>query len=171
MLVMSMSACCRWAPCLALAAAILLGSILPGYAATQQSDSFQPLLGWWTGKGRLGFSNGNTEEVKCRATYRRAQTGDGLLQALRCATASGAIEVKSRVGRRGDELTGTWSETKYNFDGQVAGKVIANGFRVFITGSGVKANMTVVVRKERHIVEIQFTESSLVGLTMIFSRS
>ena len=171
MLVMSMNACLRLGPCLALVAAILLGSISPGFAATQQSDSFQPLLGWWTGKGRLGFSNGKTEEVRCRATYRRAQDGDGLLQALRCATASGAIEVKSSVERQGDELTGTWSETKYNFNGQVAGKVIPNGFRVFITGSGVKANMTVAVRNERHIVEIQFTDSSLIGLTMIFSRS
>ncbi|MEM7279890.1 MAG: hypothetical protein AAF385_17425, partial [Pseudomonadota bacterium] len=91
----------------------------PASAAPQQSDAFQPLLGWWVGQGRLGFKNGKTEDVKCRATYRRTETGDGIRQALRCASASGAIEVKSTVLRQGDELSGTWSETKYNFEGEV----------------------------------------------------
>ena len=76
MLVMSKKAFCRWVPCLALAAVILLGSILTRDVATYNFDFLHPLLGWWTGKGRLGFSNGKTEGVKCRATHRRAQTGD-----------------------------------------------------------------------------------------------
>lgn len=143
----------------------------PASAAPQQSDAFQPLLGWWVGQGRLGFKNGKTEDVKCRATYRRTETGDGIRQALRCASASGAIEVKSTVLRQGDELSGTWSETKYNFEGEVTGKVIPRGFRVVVSGAGVKANMTVLVREKRHVVEIQFVESALIGLTMIFARS
>lgn len=145
--------------------------IVPSRAATQQADAFRPLLGWWTGRGRLGFKNGKTEDVKCRATYRLTETGDGIRQALRCATASGAIEVKSTVLRQGDQLTGTWSETKYNFNGEVTGKIIPRGFRVFVSGSGLKANMTVVVREQRHLVEIQFVDSTLIGLTMLFSRS
>ena len=158
--------------CAATMAIALLTTGLAGsvQSATQTADAFQPLLGWWTGKGRLGFTNGKTEDVKCRATYRSTEEGDGLRQVLRCASPSGSVEIKSTILRQGDELTGTWSEQKYNFDGRVTGKIIPNGFRVFVDGSGVKANMTVVVRDKRHIVEIQFVESSLIGLTMIFTR-
>lgn len=155
----------------ALLTAVWSWQAIPAQSATQEADAFRPLLGWWTGKGRLGFSNGKTEDVRCRATYRRTETGNGVRQALRCATASGSIEVKSTVVRQGEELTGTWSETKYNFNGEVTGKIIPRGFRVAVSGSGLKANMTVLVRDERHVVEIQFIESSLIGLTMIFSRS
>ncbi|MEM9357220.1 MAG: hypothetical protein AAGB04_13505 [Pseudomonadota bacterium] len=156
--------------------AILLTALVswqasPASGAPQQPDAFQPLLGWWVGQGRLGFKSGKTENVRCRATYRRTETGDGIRQALRCASASGAIEVKSTVLRQGDELSGTWSETKYNFAGEVSGKIIPRGFRVVVSGAGVKANMTVAVRKKRHIVEIQFVDSALIGLTMIFARS
>ena len=155
---------------------VLLISLLswsagPVNAAPQQADAFQPLLGWWVGQGRLGFKSGKTENVRCRATYRRTETGDGIRQNLRCASASGAIEVKSTVLRQGEELSGTWSETKYNFNGAVTGKIIPRGFRVVVSGAGVKANMTVAVRKKRHIVEIQFVDSALIGLTMIFARS
>ena len=150
---------------------VLSCSLLPALSATQKADAFRPLLGWWTGKGRLGFTNGKTEDVKCRATYRLTEAGDGLRQVLRCASASGSVEVRSTVLRQGDQLSGTWSEKKYNFDGQVTGKIIPHGFRVSVDGSGLKANMTVMVREKRHVVEIQFVESSLIGLTMIFSRS
>ena len=164
----------RW-QCLCFAVALFVvlipSPIAPSHAATQQADAFRPLLGWWTGRGRLGFKNGKTEDVKCRATYRRTESGDGIRQALRCATASGAIEVKSTVLREGDQLTGTWSETKYDFNGKVTGKITPRGFRVLVSGSGLKANMTVVVRDQRHLVEIQFVESTLIGLTMMFSRS
>lgn len=153
------------------AAMIIVSGQMP--VAAQELDvakPFRPLLGWWIGHGRLGFTNGETEMVKCRATYRNMQTGNDLRQVVRCASASGKVEVQSLIALQGEQLSGTWSEKKYNFSGDLSGQTVPGGFRVKVSGSDVKANMTVVVRGDRHLVEIQFSESTLIGLTMVFSR-
>ena len=139
-------------------------------AAPTPVGPFDALLGWWIGKGRLGFTSGKTEEVKCRATYVLADNNDRLRQVVRCASPSGKVEVESTIAAAGDSLSGTWRERTYNFNGQLEGQTVPNGFRVAVTGDDVKANMTVLVRGDRHVVEIQFSESTLVGLTMIFRR-
>ena len=156
---------------LVLVSLILVGLSPSGaVAAPKPVGPFDALLGWWIGKGRLGFTNGKTEEVKCRATYVLADESDRLRQVVRCASPSGKVEVESAITAEGDSLTGTWRERTYNFEGQLDGQTVPNGFRVVVKGEDVKANMTVLVRGNRHVVEIQFSESALVGLTMIFTR-
>jgi hypothetical protein len=41
---------------------------------------------------------------------------------------------------------------------------------VAITGSELKANMDIIVKDARQIIEIQFVESSLIGLTLILTK-
>lgn len=151
-----------------LAAAVMM----PGRASAQFSvaPAFRPFLGWWIGNGRLGFTNGKTEMVRCRAVYRALQTGQQLRQVVRCASASGKVEVESLIELVDDSLRGTWSEKTYNFSGDLTGQTVPGGFRVKVSGQDVKANMTVVARGDRHLVEIKFRESSLIGLTMVFNR-
>ncbi len=139
-------------------------------AAPKPVGPFDALVGWWIGKGRLGFTNGKTEEVKCRATYVLADKANNVRQVVRCASPSGKVEVESAISAQGGRLSGNWRERTYDFNGALDGKLLPSGFRVAVTGDDVKANMTVLVRGDRHVVEIQFSESSLVGLTMIFTR-
>ncbi|MFA9474215.1 MAG: hypothetical protein ACERJ2_06570 [Filomicrobium sp.] len=50
---------------------LILGNSIaaaPSTGAEQGVVSFQNLLGWWSGTGRLGFKDGKREAVKCRAT-------------------------------------------------------------------------------------------------------
>ena len=157
---------------LLLSVALAVAVLVPWSASAQVNvaQPFRPLLGWWIGNGRLGFTNGKTETVRCRAVYRALKTGQQLRQVVRCASASGKVEVESSITLDDEKLHGTWSEKTYNFNGDLTGRMVPGGFRVKVSGSDVKANMTVVVRGDRHLVEIQFSASSLIGLTMVFNR-
>ncbi len=139
-------------------------------AAPAERPSLAPFLGWWSGEGRLGFRDGQVETVRCRATYRNDKTPDTVLQAVRCASQSGDVDVRSQLRIEGDRLSGTWEERRYGHAGTITGQAIPDGFRVEVVGAGVRANMAVLIRQGRQIVEIQFHDSTLIGLTMVFDR-
>ncbi len=159
-----------FAPVLVFAAIAPLVAGSPVEAAETPPDKFAPLLGWWIGTGQLFFKDGKREQVKCRATYRWDAESGKLLQAVRCATASGKVEVKAEVWEEADALAGTWSETTYEFNGKLAGAFTPQGMRVKVSGDGLRANMSITVKEQRQLVEIQFHENTLVGLTMLFNR-
>lgn len=136
----------------------------------QEASPFKDLPGRWVGQGRIGLKNGNAETVKCRATYFLNDNGQGLRQNIRCASASGKIEVKSVVTHADGKLSGTWRETIYELGGNLDGEITERGFRISVKGSDLAANMDVIVVKDRQIVEIQFFNSTLVGLTLILNK-
>ncbi len=153
---------------LALCAACCLSSAAPSIAADE--SPFKNLPGRWVGDGRLGLKDGKIEQVKCRATYFLSNAADELKQNIRCASASGKIEVKSVVVHKSGRLSGTWNELIYNLGGNLAGEVTPNGFRIKVHGSDLTANMEVIVRDGRQIVEIQFFNSTLIGLTLVLQQ-
>ena len=145
---------------------------LPGarMAAAQDASPFVRLAGRWLGEGRLGFTGGKTEAVKCRVTYIVTEQGQQVRQTIRCATESGSVEVQSTVSHASGTLTGSWKELSRDWSGELAGSVNANGFKVAIKGAELKANMDIIVKENRQIIEIQFIDSSLIGLTLVLAK-
>ena len=139
-------------------------------AYAQDASPFKDLPGRWIGEGRVGIKDGKAETVKCRATYFLSDDGQGLRQNIRCASAGGKIEVKSAVRHEDGKLSGTWQELVYNLGGELGGEITDRGFRITVKGSDLAANMDVIVLKDRQVVEIQFFNSSLVGLTLILKK-
>ena len=135
------------------------------------SHSLASLPGLWTGEGRLGFKDGKAETVTCRATYFAAADAPGLKQTIRCASPSGKIELKSRLEDRDGVLTGEWSEEMYNLKGDLQGKITERGLAVSVKGDDLNANMDVIVKNDRQIVEIQFHNTSLIGITLVLKRA
>jgi hypothetical protein len=135
------------------------------------SQSLASLPGLWTGEGRLGFKDGKAETVTCRATYFAAADAPGLKQTIRCASPSGKIELKSRLDDRDGVLTGEWSEEMYNLKGDLQGKITERGLAVSVRGDDLNANMDVIVKNDRQIVEIQFHNTSLIGITLVLKRA
>ncbi len=132
-----------------------------------EASSLTALAGRWVGEGRLGVKDNPPESVKCRATY-FVEGGDASLkQNIRCATAGGSIEVKSEIANSAGALTGAWSETIHNLSGTLAGEMKPNGFHINVKGDGLNANMDIVVQSNKQIVEIQFFDSTLIGLTLV----
>ncbi len=143
----------------------------PRPAAVQKSAPFKELPGRWVGEGRIGLKEGKTEKVTCRATYFVNPAGNELKQNIRCASASGKIEVKSLVNASKDgKLSGTWNELVYNLGGEMTGEVTERGLRIVVRAGDLTANMDVIVMNDRQIVEIQFFNSALRGLTLILKK-
>ncbi len=156
-----------------IAAVMILSSLTTTHALEEDRGKgpFEPLLGWWQGTGRLFMKGGKHEPVKCRATYRWNDEEAKLLQSVRCATAGGKVEVKSEIGHVGSELSGTWKELIYELSGDLTGKINDAGFKVSVSGATLKANMDVMVKGTKQIIEIQFHENStLLGMTIVADR-
>jgi hypothetical protein len=103
-------------------------------------------------------------------TYVHAKDGDQLRQTIRCASAGGSIEVQSAVSHVSGKLTGTWKELTRDMSGVVRGNVTPKGFRVAVQGESLTANMDIVLLGSRQVIEIQFINSSLIGLTLILEK-
>jgi hypothetical protein len=134
------------------------------------ASPFAPLLGRWSGIGMIGYKASPAEKIKCRATYLLTDTEDELKQTIRCATAGGAVEIVSNVKETAGKLSGHWKETIHNFEGDLIGDVTPKGFHVVIQGTDVTANMDIDVRNDKQAVEIQFTNSSLIGMTLVMTK-
>jgi len=139
-------------------------------AAAEEPSPFEQLAGRWIGEGRLGIRNGNTEAVKCRVTYILSGGPDQLKQTIRCASQGGSVEVQSTVSHASGALAGTWKELIRDLGGELSGRVTANGFHVAINGADLSASMHIIVRDSRQIIEIQFHNSTLIGLTLVLAK-
>jgi hypothetical protein len=142
-------------------------------AAPQAIGPFANLDGWWGGEGRLRFKDGKTEPVKCRATYFVESQGNVLKQTIRCASGSGKIELKSTVRHADGKLSGDWAEEMYNVTGVMDGAVTPRGFRVSVKGTNgttLSANMDLIVKDTKQMVEIQFFSETLIGLTLLLNK-
>lgn len=150
--------------------ALLLASQNPALAGAEEASPFDRLAGRWVGEGRLGIRDASTETVKCRVTYFVQEGGNQLRQSIRCASQSGAIEVASTVIHAGGTLTGSWKELTREWSGELTGTVNPNGFKVAVRGENLSANMDIIVKGARQIIEIQFMNSSLIGLTLVLTK-
>jgi hypothetical protein len=142
---------------------------LPDASALDVSP-FEKLVGRWVGEGRLGVRDNATENVKCRVTYILAQGRDQLRQTIRCASAGGSIEVQAVVSHVAGALAGSWAELVRNMSGEISGSVTPRGFRVAVRGQDLNANMDIAVLGAKQVIEIQFINSSLIGLTLILEK-
>jgi hypothetical protein len=139
-------------------------------ASAQQSTSFDKFAGLWVGEGRLGTREGQTEAVKCRVTYRSEQQGMELKQSIRCASAGGSIEVRVAARLEGTAISGDWEETTRGWTGLLSGGTTPLGLKVSIKGENINANMDIIVKDALQVVEIQFIDGALLGLTLILKK-
>jgi hypothetical protein len=155
---------------LAAVAALGLAIWRPAPTAAVDVSPLESLAGRWVGEGRLGVKGSPNEQVKCRVTYVYVRAGDQLKQNIRCASAGGNVEVHSVVAHVGGKLAGSWQEVVRNMSGDLAGTVTSRGFKVNVRGDSLTANMDIILIKEKQVIEIQFVNSSLIGLTLVLER-
>lgn len=146
----------------------LLALVNPGSAHAE--GPFASLTGRWIGQGRLGFAEGKTENITCRATYFVSDSGEKLEQNIRCASAGAKVEIKSALTHASGKLTGTWSELIYEKSGDLTGDITPNGFRIDVKGAELNATMEIIVRNNKQLVEVHFNNSTLIGLSLMMEK-
>lgn len=71
------------------------------------------------------------------------------------------------------KLKGEWTELMYNVNGVLDGEVTPRGYRVTVSGTegtSLSANMDIIVKDKRQMVEIQFFSETLIGLTLMLTK-
>lgn len=99
------------------------------------------LSGRWAGWGSVTLSSGQSEQVKCVATY--FVDGQSVRQNLRCASQSYKIDAIATLSVANGRVTGAWEERTWSVGGSVTGKFNDKGFDLAINGPNFGAAMTV----------------------------
>jgi hypothetical protein len=135
-----------------------------------QRGPFAGLSGAWSGTGTIHMSNGNTERIRCRATYTVGGAGDTLQQSLRCASDSYRFDLSSDVRSAGGAISGTWSETTRNAGGRLSGTVKGPEIVVRADGPGLAANLLVYTRADKQSVSIRSAGTDIDEVSITLSR-
>lgn len=133
------------------AGALLILSVSASYA---QSAPFAGFDGSWSGNGTVTLSDGSSEKIRCRATYKVGSSGTALEQSLRCASDSYKFDLSSNVISSGNNVSGSWSEASRNVYGNLNGKAGGGQIEVFVEAAGFAANITLTTRGNKQNVSI-----------------
>ena len=118
------------------------------------AEPFTGLSGAWNGGGRITMSDGNSEPIRCWATYEANAEGTTLEQILRCASDSYKFNVKSNVAAEGDAILGQWTETTYNMTGEFTGRTLGAKIEGRVRGSGLSVGIALFTRGNEQQVRI-----------------
>ena len=152
------------------AVAVLLVASAADSASYAQSGPFAGLAGVWSGGGTVALDDGSTERIRCRATYAVSPAGTGLNQTLVCASDSYKFDLKTNVIAERGTLSGTWSESSRNINGNLEGRASGGNFQVIATAPGFTADISLTTCGNRQSVVIK-AESQFKGATITLSRS
>lgn len=119
-----------------------------------QAGPFDGLRGSWAGGGTISLSDGSTERIRCRANYTVAGSGSELRQSLRCASDSYKFDLSSNVVSVGGNVSGTWSDSTRNINGNLQGHASRNRIVVYVEAAGFAANLALTTSGNRQSVSI-----------------
>jgi len=155
--------------CGGLIVAIAAVNLTPAEVTNAGDESpFDSLLGSWAGSGEIVLQGGLAEIIKCNAYY----TGGGreLRLAVRCASPSHKVEIRSGLTRMGDEISGNWEERTYNAAGSVTGRALGNQLSFSISNGGFSGSMSVSYSSSEQSVSISTEGINLKSVNMTLSR-
>lgn len=152
--------------------ALLLASLsLTGGAALAAPVSpFVAMAGTWSGGGVLQTSDGQQEQLRCRAAYDVAGSGEQLRLNLRCASASYNFDLASEVEYRGGAISGSWSEASRNASGTISGRAVGDHVEAAARGDSFSANLSLTTRGGRQTVSIQPQGTNVTSVSLALNR-
>jgi hypothetical protein len=152
--------------------ALLIASLtLPGSAALAAPVSpFTAMAGTWAGGGVLSTTDGQQEQLRCRASYDVAGAGDQLRLNLRCASASYNFDLAGDVEYRGGAISGSWSESSRNASGTISGRASGDHVEAAARGDSFSAHLSLTTRGGRQTVSIQPQGGNITSVSLALSR-
>ena len=101
------------------------------------------LPGRWSGPGSIIMTNGETEQMRCVATYFVEGNGGAVKQNLRCAGQGYKIDAITSLTVANGRVSGGWEERTWDTKGSIKGDMQTDGFSLTIDGPGFVAAMAV----------------------------
>jgi hypothetical protein len=144
-----------------------------GSAIAQKAASgtpFADLSGTWSGAGQIRLEGGKSERVTCKATYTPKDAGANLNIALKCASTSYAIDLKSDLESSNGRVTGTWEEKTFAAAGNVTGRATTGNVSVAISGGGLSGSMSVSFGGTNQQVSITTAGTALKGVSISLTK-
>jgi hypothetical protein len=131
---------------------------------------FVAMAGTWAGGGVLSTSDGQQEQLRCRASYDVAGSGEQLRLNLRCASASYNFDLASEVEYRGGAIRGSWTEASRNASGTLSGRAAGDHVEAAARGDSFSANLSLTTRGGRQTVSIQPQGGNIASVSLALSR-
>ena len=144
---------------------------LPGCTALAAPVSpFVAMAGTWSGGGVLNTTDGQQEQLRCRAAYDVAGTGEQLRLNLTCASASYKFDLASEVEYRGGAIRGSWTEASRNASGTLSGRATGDHVEAAARGDSFSANLSLTTRGGRQTVSIQPQGTNITSVSLALNR-
>jgi hypothetical protein len=141
-----------------------------GAAVAAPASPFAAMAGTWAGGGVLSTSDGQQEQLRCRASYDVAGSGEQLRLNLRCASASYNFDLASEVEYRGGAIRGSWTEASRNASGTLSGRAAGDHVEAAARGDSFSANLSLTTRGGRQTVSIQPQGGNIASVSLALSR-
>jgi hypothetical protein len=145
-------------------------SLSAGAALAAPASPFVAMAGTWSGGGVLSTSDGQQEQLRCRASYDVAGGGEQLRLNLRCASASYNFDLASEVEYRGGAISGSWSEASRNTSGTLSGRAAGDHVEAAARGDSFSAHLSLTTRGGRQTVSIQPQGTNITSVSLALSR-
>jgi hypothetical protein len=151
--------------------AVFALALLSSPIHAQSGGTFAGLAGNWSGTGTILVADGNSERIRCRATYNVGPGGSTLQQSLRCASDSYKFELTTDIKSSGSNVTGYWTETTRNLNGTLEGTGGNGEFNVLVSANGFAAELNLKVSGGKQTIVMNSKNTDLRGLNISLSRS
>ena len=156
---------------IARASLLLVSLSLAGSAMAAPAPSpFAAMAGSWSGSGVLNTSDGQREQLRCRASYDVAGSGTELRLNLRCASQSYNFDLASEAEYRGGAISGSWTETSRNASGTLSGRAIGGHIEAAARGDNFSANLSLTTRGGRQTVSIRPQGTNVTAVSLELGR-
>lgn len=153
-----------------LAAALTTSPLLVSASFGQSANPLAQLAGSWSGSGKVRFEGGQSERLTCRGHYTIKDGGTGVGLALRCASSSAKIDLRSLLNYKSGRITGSWEERSFNASGGVSGRASSGSMSLAING-GLSGSMSVSFNGSRQSVSINTSGTGLKAVSINLRRS
>jgi hypothetical protein len=156
----------------ALLSAVTCVLAVAGLTAVQAETSpFAGLIGSWRGSGEIRLDDGKSEKLKCQAYYTQRDSAQNLGLAIRCASASYTIELRSQLTAQGSSIRGNWEERTFNAAGSVTGEAKGTSITLNIVGGGFSGSMAVSTTGTSQSVTVATSGNALKGVSIQLTKS
>jgi hypothetical protein len=118
----------------------------------------------------VSLDNGQSERIRCKATYAVSSDGTGLNQTLTCASDSYKFDLRSNVLAKAGVLSGTWSEASRNVSGSLEGRASSGQFDVVVSAPTFTANLSLTTQGNKQKVTIR-SEGAFRSASISLARS